>query len=192
MSQPASHNLITSRLLDSSPATGQPANCDVINAMHKSVLILAASLLERDVQELRNDPSRTGLQHHQFACDNAAASKRCRRRISPARLSRFAIADSTGHDIHRSLDARIVGSLPPRYSAVTLSVTAEPWGIYDHIKRYLGCPRHNIADFQICLRTLGERSLDPAEQKVELHQLLIESGRKYSPKMYSHLPLEAK
>jgi uncharacterized protein YjbI with pentapeptide repeats len=85
-----------------------------------------------------------------------------------ARLARFVIADITeAKSIPQELVA-IVESLPSLAIQPLLQHDSEPWGMYDHIKRYPWVlPIQRYIDLPDLLATLEERVIDPAEHKAQ-------------------------
>jgi uncharacterized protein YjbI with pentapeptide repeats len=85
-----------------------------------------------------------------------------------ARLARFVIADITeAKSIPQEL-VSIVESLPSLAIQPLLQRDSEPWGMYDHMKRYPWVlPLHRYIDLADLLATLEERVIDPAEHKAQ-------------------------
>ncbi len=85
-----------------------------------------------------------------------------------ARLARFVIADITeAKSIPQEL-VSIVESLPSLAIQPLLQRDSEPWGMYDHIKRYPWVlPIHRYIDLPDLLATLEERVIGPAERKAQ-------------------------
>jgi uncharacterized protein YjbI with pentapeptide repeats len=85
-----------------------------------------------------------------------------------ARLARFVIADITeAKSIPQEL-VSLVETRPSLSIQPLLQHGTEPWGMYDHIKRYPWVlPIHRYIDLPDLLATLEERVIDPAEQKVQ-------------------------
>ena len=85
-----------------------------------------------------------------------------------ARLARFVIADITeAKSIPQEL-VSIVESFPSLAIQPLLQRDSEPWGMYDHMKRYPWVlPIHSYIDLPDLLATLEERVIDPAEHKAQ-------------------------
>jgi uncharacterized protein YjbI with pentapeptide repeats len=85
-----------------------------------------------------------------------------------ARLARFVIADITeAKNIPQEL-VSIVETHPSLAIQPLLQHDSEPWGMYDHIKRYPWVlPLHRYIDLADLLATLEERVIDPAEHKAQ-------------------------
>ncbi len=83
-----------------------------------------------------------------------------------ARLARFAIADITeAKSIPQEL-VSIVEALPSLAIQPLLQRDSQPWGMYDHIKRYPWVLSiHRYIDLPDLLASLEERVIDPAEHK---------------------------
>ncbi len=85
-----------------------------------------------------------------------------------ARLARFVIADITeAKSIPQEL-VSIMESFPSLAIQPLLQRDSEPWGMYDHIKRYPWVlPIQRYTDLAELLATLEERVIDPAEHKAQ-------------------------
>jgi uncharacterized protein YjbI with pentapeptide repeats len=85
-----------------------------------------------------------------------------------ARLARFVIADITEA---KSIPQELVSLVETRPSLTIqplLQHGTEPWGMYDHIKRYPWVlPIHRYIDLPDLLATLEERVIGPAERKAQ-------------------------
>ena len=90
-----------------------------------------------------------------------------------ARLARFVIADITDpRSVPQEL-VSIVESLPSLPIQPLLEVGYEPWGMYDHIKRYPWVLEiHHYKDLDGLLTSLSEKVITPAEI------MLLQFGRK--------------
>jgi hypothetical protein len=81
-----------------------------------------------------------------------------------ARLARFIIADITDPRSVPQEFVSIVESLPSLPIQPLLEVGNEPWGMYDHIKRYPWVLEiHHYKDLDGLLTTLSEKVITPAE-----------------------------
>ncbi len=85
-----------------------------------------------------------------------------------ARLARFVIADITeAKSIPQEL-VSIVEAFPSLAIQPLLQRDSEPWGMYDHIKRYPWVlPIQRYVDLPDLLATLEERVIGPAERKAQ-------------------------
>jgi uncharacterized protein YjbI with pentapeptide repeats len=144
---------------------------DVINTINtKVILILGRFTPERKtvLNALRNILHTKDYVPIIFDFDKPASKDTHETITTLARLARFIIADITeAKSIPQEL-VSIVESLPSLAIQPLLQRGSEPWGMYDHIKRYPWVlPIHRYIDLPDLLATLEERVIDPAEQKAQ-------------------------
>ena len=144
---------------------------DVINTITtKVVLILGRFTPERKavLDALRNILRTKDYVPIIFDFDKPASKDTHETITTLARLARFVIADITeAKSIPQEL-VSIVESLPSLAIQPLLQRDSEPWGMYDHIKRYPWVlPIHRYIDLPDLLATLEERVIDPAERKAQ-------------------------
>ncbi len=144
---------------------------DVINPITtKVVLILGRFTPERKavLDALRNILRTKDYIPIMFDFDKPANQDTQETITTLARLARFVIADITeAKSIPQEL-VSIVESLPSLAIQPLLQHDSEPWGMYDHIKRYPWVlPIHHYTNLADLLATLEERVIDPAEHKAQ-------------------------
>ena len=144
---------------------------DVINTITtKAVLILGRFTPERKavLDAIRQELSKRNYVPILFDFDQPAARDTHETITLLARLARFVIADITEpRSIPQEL-VSIVEALPSLPVQPLLKAGSEPWGMFDHVRRYPWVlPVQEYDQLNDLLASLGDKVIGPAEQKAK-------------------------
>ena len=145
---------------------------DVIDTIgKKGVLILGRFMAERKhiLDAIRERLRQSGYLPILFDFDKPSTRDTHETIVTLAGLARFIVADITDpKSIPQELGS-IVPELPSVPVQPILQEGFEPWGMYDHIRRYPWVlPVVRYANENALLATLKEKVIDPAEDKAKL------------------------